>query len=43
VPYVICGPADIAQAHTPDERIELSQIEACAQFLTRLLDHARTD
>jgi acetylornithine deacetylase len=37
---VICGPGDILQAHTPDEWIEISEIEACAAFLDRLVGHA---
>ena len=40
IPSVICGPGDIAQAHTPDEWIEVAQIEACLRFLERLLEHA---
>jgi acetylornithine deacetylase len=40
IPSVICGPGDIAQAHTPDEWIEVAQIEACMSFLDRLLSHA---
>jgi acetylornithine deacetylase len=39
IPSVICGPGDIAQAHTPDEWIEVAQIEACTEFLERLLAH----
>jgi acetylornithine deacetylase len=39
IPSVICGPGDIAQAHIPDEWIEVAQIEACMQFLVRLLAH----
>ena len=38
VPTVICGPGDIAQAHKPDEFIEISQIEACIGFMGRLKD-----
>ncbi len=38
IPTFVCGPGDIAQAHKPDEFIALSQIEACEQFLGRLLD-----
>ncbi len=34
---VICGPGSISQAHRPDEFIELSQIEAGARFITRLV------
>lgn len=34
---VVCGPGDIAQAHGPDEFIELSQIEACEAFVLRLV------
>ena len=32
-PAVICGPGDIAQAHQPDEFIEISQLSACLEFL----------
>ncbi len=36
LPAVICGPGDIAQAHQPDEFIEITQIDACLDFLERL-------
>lgn len=39
VPTVICGPGNIAQAHKPDEFIELSQVEACTGFMRRLADY----
>lgn len=39
---VICGPGSIAQAHKPDEFIEVSQIEAGARFMSRLVDFVRT-
>lgn len=35
---VICGPGDIAQAHKVDEFVEISQLEACQDFLERLVD-----
>lgn len=35
---VVCGPGDIAQAHQPDEFIEISQFEAGESFMGRLLD-----
>lgn len=35
---VVCGPGDIAQAHQADEFIALSQLEAGATFMTRLID-----
>lgn len=35
---VICGPGDIAQAHQPDEYLEISQFEAGQQFMERLLE-----
>ena len=38
IPTVICGPGNIAQAHKPNEFIELSQVTACEQFMRRLLD-----
>jgi acetylornithine deacetylase len=34
---VICGPGSIAQAHQPDEFIEIEQIESCVAFLERLV------
>jgi acetylornithine deacetylase len=40
VPSVVCGPGDIAQAHTADEWIAISEIERCLGFLTRLADWA---
>ncbi|MGD9537270.1 MAG: acetylornithine deacetylase [Alphaproteobacteria bacterium] len=35
---VICGPGSIAQAHKPNEFIELSQVRKCEDFMQRLLD-----
>jgi acetylornithine deacetylase len=34
---VVCGPGDIAQAHQPDEYIEISQMQAGEQFIRRLI------
>ena len=34
---VVCGPGDIAQAHQPDEFIEISQMAAGEQFVRRLI------
>lgn len=39
IPTVVCGPGDIAQAHKPDEFIELSQIAECEAFMKRLADY----
>lgn len=39
IPTVVCGPGDIAQAHKPDEFVELSQIAECERFMRRLTDH----
>ncbi len=39
LPAVICGPGSIEQAHQPDEWIEVSQIEAGASFMRRLIAH----
>ena len=36
IPSVICGPGDIAQAHTQDEWIEVAQLTACLALLQRL-------
>ena len=35
---IVCGPGDIAQAHQPDEYLELSEFTAAHQFMQRLLD-----
>ncbi|MBE2277578.1 MAG: acetylornithine deacetylase [Rhodobacteraceae bacterium] len=35
---VVCGPGDIAQAHQPDEYLELSEWRAGLAFMERLLD-----
>jgi acetylornithine deacetylase len=40
VPSVVCGPGDIAQAHTADEWIAVTEIERCLAFLGRLADWA---
>jgi len=37
---VVCGPGSIAQAHKPDEYIELSELEKGCAFMQRLLEHA---
>jgi len=34
---VVCGPGDIAQAHQPDEYIEVSELEAGERFLRRVI------
>lgn len=36
IPAIVCGPGDIAQAHQPDEFIEISQLDACLGFLERI-------
>ncbi|CUH65076.1 Acetylornithine deacetylase [Thalassovita gelatinovora] len=36
LPSVVFGPGSINQAHIPDEYIEISQIEACLNFLQKL-------
>ncbi|ESR27414.1 acetylornithine deacetylase [Lutibaculum baratangense] len=40
-PTIVCGPGDIAQAHKPDEFIEISQLHACERFLDRVIETAR--
>ncbi|WP_343921568.1 acetylornithine deacetylase [Agrococcus citreus] len=37
IPTVVCGPGDIAQAHAPDEFIDLAQIARCEAFIDRLI------
>jgi acetylornithine deacetylase len=36
VPTVVCGPGDIAQAHKPDEYVEVAELARCLGFLERL-------
>lgn len=38
---IVCGPGYIAQAHTPDEFIEIEQIAKCEAFMQRLAEFAR--
>ena len=40
IPTVICGPGDIAQAHTVNEFIRVEELEKCLAFLGRLADWA---
>ncbi|PWR03429.1 acetylornithine deacetylase [Meridianimarinicoccus roseus] len=37
---VVCGPGAIAQAHKPDEFIEIAQLDRCLAWLDRLGAHA---
>jgi acetylornithine deacetylase len=39
IPSVVVGPGSIAQAHKPDEYVELSELLACAGFIERLIKH----
>lgn len=39
---VICGPGSIDQAHQPNEFIKLSEVDACIDFMGRLIDHQAT-
>jgi acetylornithine deacetylase len=39
---VVCGPGDIAQAHTANEWIALSELELCSEMLARLAHWAET-
>ncbi|MDO5533647.1 MAG: acetylornithine deacetylase [Propionibacteriaceae bacterium] len=38
---VVVGPGDIAQAHKPDEFIEVEQLAQCEAFIGRLIAHLR--
>ena len=40
VQSIICGPGDIAQAHSPNEWIELEQLSECERFFEAILDWA---
>ena len=39
-PSIVIGPGDIAQAHTPNEFLEVAELEKCIAFLGRLADWA---
>jgi acetylornithine deacetylase len=41
-PAVVIGPGDIAQAHTPNEFIEVRELEKCLAFLGHVADWAQT-
>lgn len=36
----VCGPGDIAQAHSADEFVELSQLQQITETYVRIIDHA---
>ena len=36
IPTIVCGPGSIEQAHTADEYVERTQLDACDLFLRRL-------
>jgi len=38
IPTVVCGPGSIAQAHKPNEYVDLDQITRCEDFLRRLME-----
>lgn len=40
---VVCGPGDIAQAHQPNEFLELSQLAAGEAFMKQLISHLAQD
>ncbi|TXH38151.1 MAG: acetylornithine deacetylase [Rhodospirillaceae bacterium] len=41
IPTVICGPGHIAQAHKPDEYVDIAQIKQCDAFMDRLVERLR--
>lgn len=41
IPSIVCGPGSIAQAHKPNEFVEIAQLEACEAFLNRIVEIAR--
>jgi acetylornithine deacetylase len=40
IPSVICGPGSIEQAHKADEFVALAQLDACGQFLDKVIAKA---
>lgn len=41
IPAIVCGPGHIAQAHQPDEYIDIDQLNAVDQFVDRLINYAQ--
>lgn len=39
VPTIVCGPGSIAQAHKPNEFIEVSELQATMGLLARVVEH----
>jgi acetylornithine deacetylase len=39
IPAIVIGPGSIAQAHKPDEFVEMSELMNCAGFIERLIAH----
>jgi acetylornithine deacetylase len=39
-PAVVCGPGNIAQAHTPNEFLRIDELEKCLAFLASVADWA---
>ena len=37
-PVLICGPGDIGVAHRPDEHVSIEQLQACLNFLPRVIE-----
>jgi acetylornithine deacetylase len=42
IPSVVIGPGAIAQAHTPDEFVEMSELMKCSDFVAKLIGHCAT-
>jgi acetylornithine deacetylase len=38
IPAIICGPGHIAQAHQPNEWVEIDQLQRCEAFMRRLVE-----
>lgn len=36
IPAVVCGPGSVRQAHQPNEFIDITELDACAEFLRKL-------
>ncbi len=39
IPAIVCGPGSIDVAHTPDEYIDIGQLDRCIDMLQRLVAH----
>lgn len=42
IPAIVCGPGHIAQAHRPDEFLDIDELERCERFVDKLVHRLAT-